>query len=189
MRGSKRDAATSRDRVARSTFIVLERTRQGKCKKFYAYNVEQIQLAEPKVITVKKDKNGNPLSARESAKAKIQYKYKTVARLADLPSSYVEAKMDAKKKSAAAKRAKIAKENGEPVKKRKPAAKKEKKSASPKKEKKAKKSPKAKAANKKETIDSIIAALSGKKVAAKKSPKPRKTKAAKKGGSGYCSFF
>ena len=208
MRGSKKDSATSRDRVVRSTFIVLERTRQGKCKRFYAYDVDQIQLAEPKVIRPRTDKDGNRLSqARESIKGSIVYKYKTVAKVAVLPPAYLEANKEASKKFAAAKRAKIAKENGEPVKKqRKPAAKKGKKAAAPKKEKKAKKTA---AATKKATVDQLLLALTGKaspaakkgkkaaapkkekKAAApKKSPKARKPRT-KKGvvGGGYCSFF
>ena len=207
MRGSKKDSAISRDRVVRSTFIVLERTRQGKCKRFYAYDVDQIQLAEPKVIRPRTDKDGNRLSqARESTKGSIVYKYKTVAKVAVLPPAYLEANKEASKKFAAAKRAKIAKENGEPVKKRKPAAKKEKKAAAPKKEKKAKKTA---AATKKATVDQLLLALTGKtspaakkgkKAAApkkekkaaspKKSPKARKPRAKKDvAGGGYCSFF
>jgi hypothetical protein len=207
MRGSKKDSAISRDRVVRSTFIVLERTRQGKCKRFYAYDVDQIQLAEPKVIRPRTDKDGNRLSqARESTKGSIVYKYKTVAKVAVLPSAYLEANKEASKKFAAAKRAKIAKENGEPVKKRKPAAKKEKKAAAPKNEKKAKKTA---AAAKKTTVDQLILALTGKaspaakkgkkaaapkkekKAAApKKSPKARKPRTKKAvAGGGYCSFF
>uniref|UniRef100_A0A6C0DMF5 Uncharacterized protein n=1 Tax=viral metagenome TaxID=1070528 RepID=A0A6C0DMF5_9ZZZZ len=195
MRGSKKDSATSRDRVVRSTFIVLERTRQGKCKRFYAYDVDQIQLAEPKVIRPRTDKDGNRLSqARESTKGSIVYKYKTVAKVAVLPPAYLEANKEASKKFAAAKRAKIAKENGEPVKKRKPAAKKAgvekpknktpragmgaKKAAAPKKEKKAKKTA---AATKKATVDQLILALTGKvSPAAKKGKKAAAPKKEKK---------
>jgi hypothetical protein len=185
MRGSKKNPARSgtSDKKIAEAFVVLERTRQGKCKKYYAYDLHHIQLGDPKVVKIA----GGP---------SLKYNYKTVAKKADLPNEYVDLNKEAKKKYAAVKKAQKAKDAGEVPKKRKPAASKKTKAAK-----------KTKEATIDEILKSIVSSKKAPKKAAsppKKAPKkpasPPKKPASppkkvpkkapkKKTGGGYCSFF
>lgn len=184
MRGSKKNPTRSgtSDKKIAEAFVVLERTRQGKCKKYYAYDLHHIQLGDPKVVKI----TGGP---------NLKYNYKTVAKKADLPNDYAELNKEAKKKYTAAKKVQKAKDAGETP-KRKPAA------------KAAKAAKKTKAATIDEILKSIVSPPNDKKKAAKKpakkaakkpakkasppakkaSPPAKKARGPKKGG-GFCSFF
>lgn len=196
MRGSKKPVRSgTTDKKIAEAFVVLERTRQGKCKKYYAYDLHHIQLGDPKTVKIA----GGP---------SLKYNYKTVAKKAELPDDFVELNKEAKKKYAAVKKAQKAKDAGEaPKPKRKPAAKKAKAAkktraetideilksiVSPVDDKKKKKTAAKKTAAKKTAAKKEPAAKKPRAPkAAKKEPaakKPRAPKAAKKGG-GFCSFF
>lgn len=186
MKGSKKPVRSGNtDKTIHEAFVVLERTRQGKCKKYYAYELEHILLGTPKVVTIKYDKNGNKLSGKNAPE--LKYNYKTTAKKAELPDEFVELNKEAKKKYAAAKKVQKAKENGEvpkPKRKTPAAAKKPKKAPAPKNPKKT-----TAAKDKADTVDKILKSIvAQKKKAPKQSPKKRAAPKKKTGG-GYCSFF